>query len=121
MPVMVRTPRPGDGAGMARVWLSAAAYYAALDPGHFQIPPEDGLAESFEASLGTGGEDELMLAADLDGRVAGWWVAPAYPRAVAPSRSRLGPCDAEVTGGTPIPPSRRRMCLPARKTVPRGH
>jgi hypothetical protein len=75
MPVMVRTPRPGDGAGMARVWLSAATYYAALDPGHFQIPPEDGLAESFEASLGTGGEDELMLVADLDGRVAGWLTA----------------------------------------------
>jgi GNAT superfamily N-acetyltransferase len=75
MPVMVRTPRPGDGARMARVWLSAAAYYAALDPGHFQIPPEDGLAESFEASLGTGGEDELMLVADLDGRVAGWLTA----------------------------------------------
>jgi GNAT superfamily N-acetyltransferase len=73
MPVTIRAPRPGDGAGMARVWLSAAAYYADLDPTHFQVPPAEG--ESFEASFGTGGEDELMLVADLDGRVAGWLTA----------------------------------------------
>jgi len=60
---------------MARVWLSAAAYYAGLDAQHFQIPPADGVDESFEAGLGTGGEDELMLVADLDGRVAGWLTA----------------------------------------------
>jgi len=75
MPVTIRTPRPGDGAGMARVWLSAAAYYTGLDAQHFQIPPPDGVAESFEAGLGTGGEDELMLVADLDGQVAGWLTA----------------------------------------------
>ena len=39
MSVTVRTPRPGDGAGMARVWLSAAAYYAGLDSEYFQVPP----------------------------------------------------------------------------------
>jgi hypothetical protein len=60
---------------MARVWFSAAAYYADLDPQHFRIPPAAGVAESFEASLGTGGEDELMLVADLDGQVAGWLTA----------------------------------------------
>jgi GNAT superfamily N-acetyltransferase len=58
---------------MARVWLSAAAYYADLDPAHFQVPPAEG--ESFEASFGTGREDELMLVADLDGQVAGWLTA----------------------------------------------
>jgi GNAT superfamily N-acetyltransferase len=58
---------------MARVWLSAAAYYADLDPAHFQVPPAEG--ESFEASFGTGGEDGLMLVADLDGQVAGWLTA----------------------------------------------
>ena len=73
MPVTIRAPRPGDGAGMARVWLSAAAYYAGLDPAHFQVPPAEG--ESFEASFGTGGEDELMLVADLDGQLAGWLTA----------------------------------------------
>jgi len=75
MSVTVRTPRPGDGAAMARIWLSASAYYAGLDAGYFQVPPTQGLAESFEASLGTGGEDALMLVADLDGRAAGWLTA----------------------------------------------
>jgi GNAT superfamily N-acetyltransferase len=60
---------------MARVWLSTAAYYADFDAAHFQCPPEDGLAESFEASLGTGGEDELMLVAGLNGLLAGWLTA----------------------------------------------
>jgi GNAT superfamily N-acetyltransferase len=75
MPVTVRVPRPGDGAGMARVWLSAATYYADLEPGYFQVPPGEGLTESFEAALGTAGEDALMLVAELDGRVAGWLTA----------------------------------------------
>lgn len=75
MLVTIRAPRPGDGAGMARVWLSAAVYYADLDAVHFQVPPAQGLAESFEAGLGTGGEDELRLVADLDGQVAGWLTA----------------------------------------------
>ena len=34
MSVQIRLPRPGDGEGMARVWLSAGAYYADLDPAH---------------------------------------------------------------------------------------
>jgi GNAT superfamily N-acetyltransferase len=75
MSVTVRAPGPGDGAGMARVWLSAAAYYAGLEPGYFQVPPGEGLAESFEAALGTDGEDTLMLVAELDGQVAGWLTA----------------------------------------------
>ncbi len=75
MPVTVRAPRPGDGAGMARVWISAAAYYADLDAEHFQVPPGEGLAESFEAGLRTVSQDALTLIADLDGRVAGWLTA----------------------------------------------
>ena len=43
MSVTVRVPRPGDGAGMARVWLSGAAYYADLEPEYFQVPPGKGL------------------------------------------------------------------------------
>ena len=75
MPVTIRAPRPGDGTGMARVWLSAAAYYTGLDAQHFQIPPPDGVAESFEAGFSTSVEDELMLVAELDGQVAGWLTA----------------------------------------------
>jgi GNAT superfamily N-acetyltransferase len=75
MSIAVRAPQPGDGSGMARVWLNAAAYYADLEPGYFQVPAGEGLAESFEAAFGTVGEDALMLVAELDGQVAGWLTA----------------------------------------------
>jgi GNAT superfamily N-acetyltransferase len=75
MSVTIRPPRPGDGPGMARVWLSAGAYYADLDPAHFQRPSAEGLAESFEAGLGPKGEDARQLVAELDGEVAGWVTA----------------------------------------------
>jgi GNAT superfamily N-acetyltransferase len=75
MSVQIRPPRPGDGEGMARVWLSAGAYYAGLDPAHFQVPSADGLAESFEADPGPRGQDALQLVAELDGEVAGWVTA----------------------------------------------
>ena len=75
MSVQIRPPRPGDGEGMARVWLSAGAYYAGLDPAHFQVPSADRLAESFEAGPGPRGQDALQLVAELDGEVAGWVTA----------------------------------------------
>jgi hypothetical protein len=51
MSVQIRPGRPGDGQGMARVWLDAGAYYAGLDPAHFQLPSSEGLAESFDGDL----------------------------------------------------------------------
>jgi GNAT superfamily N-acetyltransferase len=77
MSVQIRPPRPGDGEGMARVWLSAGAYYASLDPALFQVPSTDGLAESFEADIGATSEssDTLRLVAEQDGQVAGWLTA----------------------------------------------
>jgi GNAT superfamily N-acetyltransferase len=73
MTVTVRPVRPGDGGGMARAWTSAAEYYAGLDPEHFQLPSQRGLAESFEESIGqAGGDDVLLLAAELGGQVVGW-------------------------------------------------
>ena len=51
MLVQIRPARPGDGEGLARVWLSAGAYYADLDPAHFQVPSADGLAESFASMV----------------------------------------------------------------------
>jgi GNAT superfamily N-acetyltransferase len=74
---------------MARVWLSAAAYYADLDPEYFQVPSVEGLAESFEAGLGTGAEDALMLVADLDGQVAGWLTARIERPAPGAARQML--------------------------------
>jgi hypothetical protein len=52
MSVQIRPSRPGDGEGMARVWLSAGAYYADLDPVHFQLSSAEGLADSFSAGRG---------------------------------------------------------------------
>jgi len=52
MSVQIRPPRPGDGEGMSRVWLSAGAYYASLDPALFQVPSTDGLAESWGRDRG---------------------------------------------------------------------
>jgi GNAT superfamily N-acetyltransferase len=60
---------------MARVWLSAGAYYADLDPAHFQVPSAEGLVEFFEASLGPQREDVLQLVAERDGLVTGWLTA----------------------------------------------
>jgi len=42
MPVQIRPARVGDGDGMARVWLTAGAYYADLDPAHFQLRSTNG-------------------------------------------------------------------------------
>ncbi|MGH3151273.1 MAG: GNAT family N-acetyltransferase [Streptosporangiaceae bacterium] len=75
----IRPSRPGDGEGMARVWLSAGAYYADLDPAHFQIPSAEGLTESFEDSIAAAtraaDEDTLELVAESGGTVAGWLTA----------------------------------------------
>ncbi len=74
MPVMIRASRPGDGEGMARVWLSDGAYYAELDPAHFQVPSTEGLVESFESGIvaESTNTDSLQLVAERDGQVAGW-------------------------------------------------
>ena len=77
MSVQIRPPRPGDGEGMARVWLSAGAYYADLDPALFQVPSADGLAESFEADIEARrtNPDSLRLVAERDHVVTGWLTA----------------------------------------------
>ena len=72
MTVGVRAARPGDGDAIARVWLSAAAYYADLDPAHFQVPSGQGLAGLFDKAITDAGADVLQLVAELNGRVAGW-------------------------------------------------
>jgi len=46
MAVTVRPARSGDGAGISRAWLSAAVYYADLDPEHFQVPDAEAQAMS---------------------------------------------------------------------------
>jgi GNAT superfamily N-acetyltransferase len=81
MTVTVRPARPGDGAALSRVWLSAAAYYTSLDPGHFRVPDAEGLAERWDSPLPRQDHDSLDLVAELDGQVVGWlWARIEPPR-----------------------------------------
>ena len=73
--VTVRAARTGDGAGISRAWLSAAAYYADLDPEHFQVPRDEGIAESWDNQIGQNSDDSLQLVAEFDGQVVGWLAA----------------------------------------------
>jgi GNAT superfamily N-acetyltransferase len=71
MRVEVRAAQPGDGAGLARVWLENASYYVRLFPDDFRMPDHAGLAESFEARLARpSSQSELRLVAVVDGGVA---------------------------------------------------
>jgi hypothetical protein len=79
MSVTIRPARPGDGADIVRVWASAAAYYTAIDPGHFQVPRGEGMAESWDAFLGREDETSLRLVAEAGGKVAGWLSARIEP------------------------------------------
>jgi GNAT superfamily N-acetyltransferase len=72
MSMAVRLARPGDGAGIVRVWSSAAAYYTALDPAHFQIPRGERMAEHWDAFLGQRDGNSLRLVAETGGQVVGW-------------------------------------------------
>ena len=72
MRVIVRPARPGDGADIVQAWASAAAYYTAIDPAHFQVPRGEGMAEGWDAFLGHEDEGSLRLVGDVNGKVVGW-------------------------------------------------
>ncbi len=72
MTVTVRPARSGDGAAISRVWLNAAAYYAELDPEHFQVPHAEGLAQGWDSQFDRLDDDSLQLVAELDDQVVGW-------------------------------------------------
>jgi GNAT superfamily N-acetyltransferase len=93
MTVTVRPARPGDGAGISRAWLSAATYYADLDPEHFQVPHAEGLAKSWDNRLAHQDDHSLQLVAELGGQVVGWlWarIEPPGPNADAQLIRELG-------------------------------
>src|SRR5262245_15691186 len=71
MSVEIRAARPGDGAGLARIWLDNARYYVERFPDDFREPAEAGLAEWFETALAKPRDEaELHLVAVVDGEVA---------------------------------------------------
>ncbi len=71
MRVEIRAAQPGDGTGLAQVWLENARYYVRHFPDDFQMPDQVGLVESFEARLGRPrSATEIHLVAVVDGVVA---------------------------------------------------
>lgn len=81
MTVTVRPAQSGDGGGISKAWLSAGAYYADLDPEHFQVPRAEGLAEDWDNLFDRPGDDSLHLVAELNGQVIGWlWARIEPPR-----------------------------------------
>ena len=71
MRVEVRAAQPGEGAGLAEVWLENARYYVDLFPDDFRMPDELGLAESIEERLAASASaSQLRLVAVVDGVVA---------------------------------------------------
>lgn len=65
----LRDARPGDGPGLARVWLDAARLFTSLDPEFFREPDRDGLEDWFEDVIARPGDGRLLLVAELDGGV----------------------------------------------------
>lgn len=79
MAATIRHARPGDGDAIARAWLSAADYYTGLDPGHFQVPPAEGLADIWDDDIRQGTVNSLQLVAETDGHVIGSLMAHLEP------------------------------------------
>ena len=75
---LIREQRPGDGPGLARVWLDNARYYVERFPRDFRIPDEDGLAEFFDTPVP--GPDAVTFVAEVDGDVVAFaYVRMSYP------------------------------------------
>jgi GNAT superfamily N-acetyltransferase len=77
---LIRDARPGDGAGLARIWLENAAYYVERFPEDFRMPDKDGLVEWLEGLVAhERSEDTLWLVAEIDDEVAGYVFAVLNP------------------------------------------
>jgi GNAT superfamily N-acetyltransferase len=75
----IRPRRPGDGEGIARVWMENAHYYVDLAPADFQLPEAEGLPEFFEPAPETELDNRVFLVAEVDGEIAGYAVATLTP------------------------------------------
>ena len=70
--IIIRSPRPGDGADLARAWMDAGRYYAELAPETFQVPDTEGLAEYMEQGWEPSDDPDVhSLVAEVRGRVVG--------------------------------------------------
>jgi ribosomal protein S18 acetylase RimI-like enzyme len=77
--VVLREPRPGDGAALAELSEENAAYYAERFPEDFRIPDEEGRVEFSEPGAEENTETALALVAELDDEVAGYLAAELLP------------------------------------------
>jgi GNAT superfamily N-acetyltransferase len=78
----IRESRPGDGAGLAAIWIDGAPYYQTLFADDFQRPSEAGLAEWFESGLTRTSADHRSTVAtrgDLIIGMAGGSLQPPFP------------------------------------------
>jgi GNAT superfamily N-acetyltransferase len=79
--VAIRHARPGDGDGLARIWVDMCDYYADLAPEHFQLPRSEELSEWFADVTADVPEDAISLVGEADGRIVGWiWAHILAPR-----------------------------------------
>lgn len=84
--ILIRPPRPGDGASLAQRWIDAGTSYAQQDPDLFQVPSTDGLAEALETwVLHVASEEALIRVADHDQQVVGFIHAVIQPPLVTAS------------------------------------
>jgi GNAT superfamily N-acetyltransferase len=83
--VTIRKARPGDGEGLARIWMENARFYIRIAPDDFQLPDEEGLAEFLDPRP-DGAETRIFLVAELDGELGGYAVATLTPPLESASR-----------------------------------
>jgi GNAT superfamily N-acetyltransferase len=81
--VVLRAVGPGDGNGLARVWIDGARHYVELDRDHFRLPSVDGLARWLEVAVQS--PDTYGQVAIVDGDLVGHiWAAVQRPSSDAP-------------------------------------
>jgi putative acetyltransferase len=70
--VVIRSPRAGDGEGLARAAIDLAEQYLGLDPERFHVPDAEKLSARAEAELAEPlPEDRLWLVAEAAGEAVG--------------------------------------------------
>ncbi|WP_433465824.1 GNAT family N-acetyltransferase [Spirillospora sp. CA-128828] len=77
--IEIRSPRPGDGTGIAVAWCDFAEFYREIAPESFQSPRRDGLDVWLEDKLLTRGEDGFVRVADHGGEAIGFVDAAFLP------------------------------------------
>jgi GNAT superfamily N-acetyltransferase len=76
----LRPARAGDGAGLAAIWLEAAAEYAGLDSTTFKVPDTAGLAAWLESQALVDDARVFVSVAERHGQIIGHvWAALVPP------------------------------------------